>query len=172
MEHQNLGSVSTSACASGSDCTVVIKEEPKDDFAQTADGSDMEELNIPITINTPIITKQTEMCKIEDTPDVKLEMHSEESENLHPAVVKIENDSIFGDCNQSSKTTNIVQDYEGDNQLIEVPGEIDRRDDISDVSNVIGVGRVIPTDMKENDATPEELVCNLECSNDIKTEGM
>ena len=176
MEEQT--SASTSSYTSGSMYPCLLKTEPKDDSSQRiedhSDGCDMKEL--AIGYNVP----PTGMYKIEDTlktePNFQFE-GCEFMETIDQPEIKIENDSdVVSDCNKDSNmakdhppaTTNIVQEDDGLNQrteLTEVPGEMDCKDGIRDVCNLIGFGGVKPTDVEQPSAA------DVSCSNDIQTKG-
>ena len=173
MEEQTLAS--TSSYTSGSVYPVQLKKEPNDDSSQSIedhfDGCDPKKMDIPYNV------LPTGMCKIEDTlktePNFQYE-GCEVMEATHQPEIKIENDSdVVSDCNNDSNmtkdhppvTTNIVQEDDGFNQLIEVPGEMDCKDGIMDVCKLIGFDRVKPTDVEQPSAA------DMLCSNEIQTKG-
>ena len=120
------------------DCPVWIKEELGDDSAQTVenqstDESDKKELDLPCINITPIDINQSNICKTEDFPKVKLEANdicdpfNEPSER--PSV-RCENASS-ADCLETTRdhlprTSRVLTD-DGYDQLVEVPGEIDQK---------------------------------------------
>ena len=120
------------------DCTVWIKEELEDDSEQTVenqstDDCDRKELDLPCINITPIDINQSNICKTEDCPKVKLEPN----DMCYPLNEPSERPSVrcgnasSGDCLETTKEhpprTSRVQTDDGFDQLIEVPGEIDQK---------------------------------------------
>ena len=168
MDHQTLASDSTSI--SGPNCSTGIKHEPEDDFEQTVDnqftdGSETKEIVMPIINITPIVTDQTNMYKIDDTPKVKLEPHDVDYPSYEPdhqSVMKCENDSTV-ECpvivkEEPSSAINNNQNDHSIDPLIEVYGSIDCKDSKADDCNAIDqlrVGTMIQSDVGQKDATKE-----------------
>ena len=112
-----------------------------------------------------------ERFSIKDIAKVKLETHKMGCplwDSSFQPVVKLERCSIASDRKLSSKTINKVQIDDGLTQHIELPSELDCKDDV----NLIDVGRSMPSDVEEKVTTQEKLPCDLECSDDMKTKGM
>ena len=188
MDQQTLRSTSTSR--TGFDCSAGIKEEPEDDCAeetvenQSTDECDMKQQDRPFINITPIVTNQSDICKTEDGPKVKLERHSMGCPLYEPSemsTIKCEFYSTM-DCSnitkeQCSPTSTIAQTDDGDvHQLIEVSGEIDCKADVSDVADQISVGPngqvTKADDVKQKERLSETKADDVECDDGNKLEGM
>ena len=165
------------------DGSVVVKQEPQNDFSQM-DAMDNCGLNEKVINIAPIIDNEAEICNIEEIHSIKQEPDNkwcESSEaSLQPSVicetVKSENEVNVCDGNQDLKLTNRnvslknegIQTDDSTSQLVEVSGAIDCKDDIiGNVTPGISVGRV-----NQSDAAQQKLPCHLESTDEIKREGM
>ena len=75
---------------------------------------------------------------------------------------------IIGNVTAGINVGGVNQTDDSSSQLLEVPGTIDCKDDI--ISNgTVGMNQ---TDEEQSDAVQREPFCDLECTDEIKTEGM
>ena len=178
MDQQSSEPTTQSTVAYDSDGSVVIKQEPQNDFSQM-DIMDDCCLNENVLNIAPIPDNTTAICKIEDVYSIKQESHDKWCESYdtshHPAV-KRENDLDVCDCNQDSKLKmESLQTDDASSQSIEESGAIDCKDGI--ISNVTG-GKLVcgdsanQTDKGQSDAAQQQPTCHLESTDQIKTEGM
>ena len=168
MEQQSSEPTTTSAVVYDSDGSVVMKQEPQNDSSQMDVTDDSGVINI-----APIIANKTEICKIEKVSSIKKELHEtwcELSENYQPAVKREKGLSVC-DGNQDLKQVNrnvslkteTIQTDDSSSQLVDIPGAIDSKDDISNnVTPGINVGRVNQSDEEQSDAAQQQPPCHLE----------
>ena len=183
MDQQSSEPTTLSTDVYDSDDTVMVKQEPQNDFSQM-DAMDDCGLNENFINIAPIIDNEAEICNIEEIHPIKQEPDNkwcESSETSHqPSVkhetVKSENEVNVCDGNQDLKLTNInvslktecIQTDDSSSQLVEVRGAIDCKDDIiGNVTSGISVGRV-----NQSDAAQQHPPCHLESTDEIKREGM
>ena len=173
----------TSTVAYDSDGSVVIKQEPQNDFSQM-DIMDDCGLNENVLNIAPIVDNKTRICKIGDVYSIKQEPHDKWCESYdtshHPAV-KRENDLDVCDSNQDSKLfkrdislkMESFQTDDTSSQSIEISGAIDCKDGIiNNVTPGICGSSVNQTDEEKSDAAQQQPHCHLEDTDEIKTEGM
>ena len=183
MDQQSSQPTTQSTIVYDFDGSVVMKQEPQNDFSQL-DVMDDCGLNINVINIAPIIDNKTKLCKLEDLPSIKQEIHEEWCElydTSHQLAVKVENDLDICDCKEELKFVNrdvslktkILRSDDSSSQLVEVPGAIDCKDGIvSNITAGICVGRVNQSDEEQSDAAQQQPPGHLESTDEIKTEGM
>ena len=174
MDQQSSEPTTQSTDAYDSDGSVVIKQEPQNDFSQM-DIMDDCGLNENVLNIAPIVDNKTAICKIENVYSIKQESHDKWCElydTSHDPAVKRENDFDVCDCNQDSKlfdrkmTLKMESFQTGDtsSQSIEESGAIDCKDGI--ISNVTGGmcgDSANQTDEGQSDAAQQQPPCHLNC---------
>ena len=183
MDQQSSEPTTQSTDAYDSNSSVVIKQEPQNDFSQM-DIIDDCGLNGNVLNIAPIPDNKTAICKIGDVYSIKQEPHDKWCElygtSHHPAV-KRENDLDACDCNQDSKLfkrdislkMESFQTVNTSSQSIDVSGAIDCKDGI--INNVTGGmcgDSANQTDEGQSDAAQQQPPCHLKGTDEIKTEGM